>query len=330
MPRKSSVRVQMTEDPGDLDRLLAAAVNPVPPPRRPVPPPPNQPDPNQEPPHGEPDQPRRKGGDDEDQEEEIRQEPGEDPDPDEDDDEDSRTAAIGAEDFTPITTGGVISGGLAELQPVEHEVRATSRPRKPVKRPVRNPQTPQPGSDGLPGAGRRPDPARPAEPDRGRDLPGEGTGGSDEPRDDPERNSLEPPTENRPLDARSRAARLVEGEILPTSRRYESRITIIDAYQYPGNVAAAPQWVDRNWVAWADEDMLRQIPAGPALRVPTYYASSGEHVICRVGDYVARQEVRLLAGEPGEIKLEVWAKEQFERIFLPIPSKARIESSLPT
>lgn len=82
-------------------------------------------------------------------------------------------------------------------------------------------------------------------------------------------------------------------------------------------MTSAPVWVDRNWVAWADEDQLRQIPAGPALRVPTYYASTGEHVLCRIGDYVARQEVKLIASEPGEIKLEVWAKEQFERIFLP-------------
>jgi hypothetical protein len=108
-------------------------------------------------------------------------------------------------------------------------------------------------------------------------------------------------------------------EIIPPnahSVRYEARISIVDAYQYPGNLKDAPGWVDRNWAAYADNfDPLRQLEPGPALRVPTY---RGDTVLCRVGDYVARQEVKLTADQPGEIKIEVWEKEQFQRIFMPV------------
>jgi len=120
----------------------------------------------------------------------------------------------------------------------------------------------------------------------------------------------------RPRDPRSRASQLIEGEIIPTQKRYESRITIVDAWQYPGTLSQAPDWIDRNWAAWADYDQIRGMEPGPALRVPTHGEGYRE-TLCRVGDFVARQEVKLLADIPGEIKLEVWEKEQFERLFMP-------------
>jgi hypothetical protein len=107
---------------------------------------------------------------------------------------------------------------------------------------------------------------------------------------------------------------------------YESRITIVDAWQYTGTLVNAPAWVDRNWAAYAsDYDPVRLLEPGPALRVPTQYSSQDK--LCRIGDYVARQEVRLLASQPGEIRVEVWEGEQFERLFLPVDP---LKSTTPT
>lgn len=97
--------------------------------------------------------------------------------------------------------------------------------------------------------------------------------------------------------------------------RYEGRIRILDAFQYTGNLASAPEWVDRNWIAYGDHDPLRSIEPGPMLRVPL---PSGHFAHCRVGDYVAIQEVRLTANTPGDQRIEVWAKEDFRKNFLPV------------
>lgn len=112
-----------------------------------------------------------------------------------------------------------------------------------------------------------------------------------------------------------------EGEIMPPGRgvtlSYESRIRIVDAWQYPGNVISAPAWIDRDWIGYAEWDPVRDIPAGPALRIPDDPENPVNHVICRVGDYVARQEILLATNLPGEIRIEVWPKDQFQRLFIP-------------
>jgi hypothetical protein len=82
----------------------------------------------------------------------------------------------------------------------------------------------------------------------------------------------------------------------------------MDAWQYAGTLADAPYFVDRNWAGFDD---------GPALRVPHYARPDGEPVICRVGDYVVRQEVTLAEGLPSSERVEVWPKEEFERLFIP-------------
>jgi hypothetical protein len=48
---------------------------------------------------------------------------------------------------------------------------------------------------------------------------------------------------------KARADELSTGFIVPGSVKYESRIQIVDAFRYPGNLANAPSWIDRNWVA---------------------------------------------------------------------------------
>jgi len=98
--------------------------------------------------------------------------------------------------------------------------------------------------------------------------------------------------------------------------RYESRIRVLEAYQYPGNLKDAPAWVDRNWTGYAsDYDPLRGLEPGPALRVPTRHGDTV--VLCRPGDYVVRQEVVLAHGIEPDVVTEVWAKESFEKNFIP-------------
>jgi len=102
----------------------------------------------------------------------------------------------------------------------------------------------------------------------------------------------------------------------PGMTRYESRIRIAEAWQYTGQLADAPGWVDRSWAAWGDHDPVRGIDQGPALRVPT---PNGRELdkLCRRGDYVVKQEVTLALGVDPDIQIEVWEKENFEKFFLP-------------
>ena len=96
--------------------------------------------------------------------------------------------------------------------------------------------------------------------------------------------------------------------------RYESRIRVLEAFQYRGSLQGAPAWVDRSWAGYGDWDPLRNIAAGPALRVPSPH---GDVVLARPGDYVVRQSVTIAHHVEPDIQVEVWAREAFERTFLP-------------
>ncbi len=111
----------------------------------------------------------------------------------------------------------------------------------------------------------------------------------------------------------------LEGDILPPDDqpapgkpRYEQRIRIVEAWQFVEGIARSPSWVDKNWAAWGDEDLLRDIPAGPSIRVP----GPGGATICRHGDYIARQMMTLVPGMPPEERIEVWPRESFEKFFI--------------
>lgn len=190
---------------------------------------------------------------------------------------------------------------------------------------------PGPGSDN-PSVPPDQEPAEPNEPEPdddngetpdeedGEEIPSGDDDGS--PADPPHSVGLTP--EGRaPLTAATSPPPALDGEISPPGDRavrYEARIQIVDAWRYPGTLTQAPPWIDRNWAAFADSyDPVRNLEPGPALRVPTY---RGDTVYCRVGDYVAQQEVKLTADEPGEIKIEVWEAEQFQRLFIPVPKGA--------
>lgn len=122
----------------------------------------------------------------------------------------------------------------------------------------------------------------------------------------------------------SRASRLVDGEVLhPQTVRYEARIQILEAWQYLNSLTNAPDWVDRNWIGYAEADEANKLPAGPAIRVPT----AAGIVLARRGDFICKQEVRITAEIAGEIRIEVWQREVFERLFLPIHASPKQELS---
>lgn len=109
----------------------------------------------------------------------------------------------------------------------------------------------------------------------------------------------------------------------PSTIRYESRIRIVEAWQYNGRLAEAPQYVDRSWAAWGEYDEERKLEPGPALRVPLN--GPVPEKLCRKGDYVVRQEVVIALGLEPDVRLEVWRQDDFEKFFLPTrtgPEKA--------
>ena len=55
--------------------------------------------------------------------------------------------------------------------------------------------------------------------------------------------------------------------------------------------------------------------------------SGDTNVICRPGDYLARQEV-IRAGGGGRITLEVWNREHFQKMFITRNAPADIEGEL--
>ena len=108
----------------------------------------------------------------------------------------------------------------------------------------------------------------------------------------------------------------------PPTVTYRSRISVVEAWRYPGQLAQAPQFIDRSWTAWA-EATIDGKPAGPALRIPVTRSISGPPPIdgtklCRIGDYVVRQNVTLVDGLEPEEHLDVWPKDDFERLFMPV------------
>lgn len=201
-----------------------------------------------------------------------------------------------------------------------------TNPASPPPGQVHDGDVPTPSRDAYPEAPTQPGFAMSDEPFEGRA----------EAHGDPAAGALGDPVKLAPgvmfdpamLDERTRAP--LDGEIIPPQKfgevdaisrtqqggiRYEGRIRVLDAFQYNGDLSKAPEWVDRNWLAYGDHDPLRGIEPGPALRVPL---PSGQHVMCRIGDYVVQQSVRLTADHPGDMRLEVWAKDDFRKNFLPV------------
>lgn len=102
--------------------------------------------------------------------------------------------------------------------------------------------------------------------------------------------------------------------------RYESRIRVVEAWQYHGRLVEAPSWIDKSWAAWGEYDEERKMDPGPALRVRTDGRIAEK--MARVGDYVVKQEVTLVLGVEPDVQIDVWRKDEFEKFFLPSPPSA--------
>lgn len=64
--------------------------------------------------------------------------------------------------------------------------------------------------------------------------------------------------------------------------RYENRIHMVDAYRFDGRLHAAPDWIDRNWLASAD--------GAAALNVSVFVDGKDYEIgVAKIGDYVCRQ-----------------------------------------
>lgn len=110
--------------------------------------------------------------------------------------------------------------------------------------------------------------------------------------------------------------------------KWAARIEVLQAYKFDGKLAAAPLWIDRNWLAWDEggglgeggRDVRRE--PGPALNVTR---ADGSHVgTCLKGDYVCRQNTTVDDPEvTGGLRmlpdhLAVVSAAEFERLFRPI------------
>jgi hypothetical protein len=115
------------------------------------------------------------------------------------------------------------------------------------------------------------------------------------------------------------AGKPLDGELSAPRPVYRQRIRVLEAFQYRGQLRDAPAWVDRNWAAWAEMDPLRNIDAGPAVRVPL---PGGMNAMARVGDYIVQQEVQV-TDRLTDVRVEVWPQEQFEKFFIPERSEDR-------
>jgi hypothetical protein len=200
---------------------------------------------------------------------------------------------------------------VADL-PTADEIVAAQPPRRPggPEDPTRrdDPPVPAPDEDEPPDD----EPDEENDPDEDPPIPADLPEPHSEPPGQPAAVAAAPP------DGRSRASRLVDGAIPPPKTvRYEARIQILEAWQYLGAMLTAPPWIDRNWIAFAEANEELKLPAGPAIMVPT---GAGDK-LARRGDYVCRQEVRLTEDLPGDIRLEVWPRDVFEKLFLPVRTR---------
>lgn len=134
------------------------------------------------------------------------------------------------------------------------------------------------------------------------------------------------------MTAQQRAKRANEGanylppqSALPDLKnvRYEGRVRIIEAWRFTGVITEAPAYVDRNWLAYGGYDEERGINPGPMIQMPQtdeHGHRSGPDRYCRIGDYIVQQEIRLDAGQKSHIKVEVWPRDEFEKVFIIVPS----------
>jgi hypothetical protein len=173
----------------------------------------------------------------------------------------------------------------------------------------------------------------PTEPDQPQEIPAE----PDENADDDDETDL--PAEPPGTAAASPSPPPISGDLSPgrlpdgSTITFESRVTVIDAWKYPGSLKDAPDWVDRNWIGWADNRPALLVPTHPntlvTSRLPDGSIATNSPSIAHPGDYIVRQKVRLAHDvspsrlpdgsiADDQLKIEVWPADDFEKLFIPV------------
>jgi hypothetical protein len=88
------------------------------------------------------------------------------------------------------------------------------------------------------------------------------------------------------------------------NKRYATRVDVIEAYQFDNQLHKAPDWVDRNWLAYHD---------GPVIDVPQSPPMPPVH--CKVGDWIVYQERMNEDGSPMMRELVVYPDQAFRLLF---------------
>jgi len=102
---------------------------------------------------------------------------------------------------------------------------------------------------------------------------------------------------------------------VPDTARYRVRVTPLEVYRYPGFISPdAPEWINRNWIAFSGPDEEKGYPAGPSLSVPGVG-------IARKDWFVVREEVEVADGIVRE-RVNVYEPPVFFNWFVPILSPA--------
>jgi hypothetical protein len=87
-------------------------------------------------------------------------------------------------------------------------------------------------------------------------------------------------------------------------RRYASRVDVLEAWQFPGNFAGSPGWIDNNWLGYHD-GVVVMVPQGAGL----------PDIHCRKGDWVVYQERQDNNGKALLRELVVYPDHAFNLLF---------------
>jgi hypothetical protein len=104
----------------------------------------------------------------------------------------------------------------------------------------------------------------------------------------------------RALHTHEAASRLASS--LPSDQTYRSRVSVSTAYRYDGAVRSAPEFIDRNWMAYDN--------GGPALNIPNVG-------LLHVGEWLVIQDILDDDGSIALTEFKIYDDDTFHGMFMP-------------
>lgn len=98
------------------------------------------------------------------------------------------------------------------------------------------------------------------------------------------------------------------------TKKYVQRVEVMDVYQFNADVGHAPDWVDRNWIAYETNTIQGREP-GPTLVIPDVGT-------VRRGDFVVRQQMLMEGGAAKTVRVAIYTPEQFVNFFIQVDEQA--------